>query len=287
MTPLSAQSIRDRLLERARERGDDFGLVLTQYGIERILYRLSISPYAEQFVLKGAQLLRAKTEEIYRPTRDVDLLGFGENSPEALWTVFTSLVELDVQDGLVFDLARMTTEVITEAAEYQGIRVSLQATLARARLHIQIDVGFGDQLTPAPSPIEFPTLLEMPAPALRGYALETVVAEKLQAITSLGLLNTRLKDYYDLWRISATLPVRYNELVGALVATFTARHTAIDTEPVGLSGTYGEQRERQQQWTNFLKRNMLTSADLNSVCSTILDCYRKALVQAASEQDHQ
>lgn len=287
MTPLSAQSIRDRLLERARERGDDFGHVLTQYGIERILYRLSISPYAEQFVLKGAQLLRAKTEEIYRPTRDVDLLGFGENSPEALWAVFTSLVELDVQDGLVFDLARMTTEVITEAAEYQGIRVSLQATLARARLHIQIDVGFGDQLTPAPSPIEFPTLLEMPAPALRGYALETVVAEKLQAITSLGLLNTRLKDYYDLWRIGATLPVRHDELVGALVATFTARHTAIDTEPVGLSSTYGEQRERQQQWTNFLKRNMLTSADLNSVCSTILDRYRKALVQAASEQDHQ
>lgn len=283
MTLLSAQSIRDRLLKRARERGEDFGLVLTQYGIERILYRLSVSPYADQFVLKGAQLLRARTDEVYRPTRDVDLLGFGKNSPEVLQAVFTDLARLDVQDGMVFDLARTTAVVITETAEYQGIRVGLYATLARARVQIQIDVGYGDRLTPAPSPIEFPTLLEMPAPVLRGYALETVVAEKLQAITSLGLLNTRLKDYYDLWRIGTTLPVRHDELVNALIATFTARHTAIDTEPGGLGSSYGEQHERQQQWVSFLKRNLLTAPDLAEVCREILARYREALAQAALE----
>lgn len=195
-------SIRQRLLDRARARGEDFQLVLDRFAVERLLYRLSISPHREQFLLKGAMLFAVWFDQPHRPTRDADFLGFGPAGPGRLAGIARELCTIPSDDGLLFDAASITVEPIREEASYDGLRIRLRAALGVARCHGQWDVGFGDVVTPGPVEIKYPVLLdELPAPQLRVYPRETVFAEKLEAIATLGIANSRMKDFFDLFAL--------------------------------------------------------------------------------------
>jgi hypothetical protein len=252
-------SIRQRLLNLARQRGEDFNFILTLYGLERLLYRLGQSPYRAGFVLKGAMLLRAWSVSMHRPTRDLDLLGRGEHTLARLESIFAEVWRLPVEDdGLELEPGSIRGEEIREAQEYGGVRVTMTARLASARIRIQVDVGFGDAVTPRPAELAYPTLLGGPAPVLLAYPPETVVAEKLQAVVALGLANTRMKDFYDLWILSRGFTFSGETLSRAIGATFKRRGTAVPTgEPEGLSAAFYDDPGKQRQWSAFLGRTGL------------------------------
>jgi Nucleotidyl transferase AbiEii toxin, Type IV TA system len=224
-------SVRARLLERSREERIDFQVLLTRYALERLLYRLSRSAHRNRFVLKGAMLFVTWVEASFRPTRDLDLLGYGENSPEAIGGAFRAIcAEPAEDDGVLFDVDGLNAEPIREDLEYGGVRVRTHATIAGARIPIQVDVAFGDVITPDPIEIDYPVLLDAPAPHLRAYPLETVVAEKFHVLVIGGIANSRLKDYYDLWLIAATFELERAPLAAAVRRTFARRDTAITSK---------------------------------------------------------
>lgn len=193
-------SVRARLLNRARANRIDFNLILTRYSLERLLYRLSVSPWADQFLLKGALLFDLWFDQPHRPTRDIDLLGFGSSAIDDLIEIFQQVCGQPSDDGMVFDQGSVQAARIRKEANYEGVRVTLVGTLDGARCSVQIDVGYGYAVTPAAERVQFPALLEDVAPpSLRAYPVYTVIAEKYEAIVSLGMANTRLKDYFDLW----------------------------------------------------------------------------------------
>lgn len=261
----TAASIRRKLLNLSRERGEDFQLVLTRYGLERFLYRLGRSEYFNSFVLKGAMLFVVWTEKAHRPTRDIDFLGYGEDSGEHLKSLFQQLGQVEVEpDGLEFDQASVRVEEIRENQEYRGQRVKLNASLERATIHLQIDIGFGDVITPAAEVIEYPTLLALPAPRIQAYPRDTVVAEKLQTIVSLGMINSRMKDFYDLWIISRQFPFEGGLLVDAIKATFKRRGTSIpEGTPIGLSEEFASNESSGKQWQAFLNRTDMKDDSLD------------------------
>jgi predicted nucleotidyltransferase component of viral defense system len=227
-----AASVRARLLGLARAQRLEFQSLLTRYGIERLLYRLSISTHADRFVLKGAQLLLVHAAEPHRPTKDLDLLGLGSDDTEDVAQAFTEVCAVPVaHDGLTFDAVSVRAAVIRETARYGGVRVRLMATLERARIPLQVDVGFGDVVTPATERIEFPVLLDGPAPSLQGYPLVTVVAEKLETLTQLGLATSRMKDVYDLWHILRTFELPDDHVRVAVTRTFERRGTDVEWPP--------------------------------------------------------
>jgi predicted nucleotidyltransferase component of viral defense system len=189
-------SVRQRLLNLARALGQPLELLLTRYALERLLHRLSLSPHRERFVLKGALLLTTWFDEPHRATRDLDLLGFGDPSDDALLAVFREVMTIAIDDGVGFDTAKLKIQRVREDAEYGGSRLSTTATLSGARIPIVVDVGFGDAIEPGAEDIDLPVLLDMPSPHLRAYPLETVIAEKLHAMVALGMANSRMKDYY-------------------------------------------------------------------------------------------
>lgn len=254
-----AASVRQRLLNLARQRGEDFNFVLTLYGLERLLYRLGQSPYRTGFVLKGAMLLRAWSVSVHRPTRDLDLLGRGERTLARLEHIFADVWRLPAEDdGLELEPGSIRSEEIRGGQEYGGVRVTMTARLANARIPIQVDVGFGDVVTPGPAELAYPTLLDGPAPVLLAYPPETVVAEKLQAMVALGLANTRMKDFYDLWILSRSVAFSGDTLARAIGATFARRGTAIPAgDPEGLSAAFYEDPGKQRQWSAFLGRTGL------------------------------
>ncbi len=224
-------SVRARLLGRSRVERTDFQILLTRYALERLLYRLSQSPHRDRFVLKGAMLFVTWVEDPFRPTRDLDFLGYGENSPDAIGGVFREICGQPVDDdGVEFDIGAITAVPIREDVEYGGIRVRTSATIAGARVPIQVDIGFGDAVTPGPVEIVYPPLLDAPAPRLRAYPVTTVVAEKFQALVQLGIANSRLKDFYDLWLIAQTFEFDRVSLAEAVRQTFARRETMLPTE---------------------------------------------------------
>ena len=251
-------SVRQRLLNLANESHQDFGLVLTRYGLERWLYRLSVSKHREAFVLKGALLLQLWTSESYRPTRDLDLLGRGE-SEAGYREIFAEVCSEKVEeDGLTFLVDTIRVEKIREEEEYQGVRVLLEARLANARIPLQIDVGFGDVVTPAPLELEYPTLLAFPAPKLLAYQKETVVAEKFEAIVKLGMANSRMKDFYDLWVLAERFEFEGSTVSAALQATFRRRGTALpSSRPLAFTAEFYEAPAKQTQWKAFLRKSGL------------------------------
>lgn len=186
----------------ARERGQVLDLLLTRYALERLLYRLSLSAHRNRFVLKGAMLVTTWFDDPHRPTRDLDLLGYGDPSPAAMSEVWREVCEIRVDDGITFDSDNLRVGPIREELEYGGLRVRTTATIARARIAVTIDVGFGDAVEPGIEEINLPVLLDLPAPHLRAYARETVIAEKFHAMATLGLANSRMKDFYDVWSLS-------------------------------------------------------------------------------------
>jgi hypothetical protein len=254
-----AASVRQRLLSRAREQREDFGLLLTRFGTERLLYRLGESEYGASFVLKGAMLFPLWGMDKHRPTRDADLLGFGENTEAHLMEVFQDVCRLAVEDdGLRFDPQSVQAGAIREEMEYGGIRVRLTATLDGARISLQIDVGFGDAVTPAPGEVDYPTLLDLPAPRLRVYPRETVVAEKFQAMVHLGMANSRMKDFYDIWMLARFFEFDGTILARAIERTFERRQTAIPDEvPLPLTAEFYADPAKALQWRAFLGRNDL------------------------------
>lgn len=271
MTANRAASIRARLKQHTDTAKQDFNLTLTRYGLERLLYRLSISDHAPNFLLKGALLFQLWYGQPHRPTRDADLLGFGPDDVPTLVGVFQSICRIAVDDGIVFDPASVAGTVIRKDAGYGGVRIDLRGTLDGARLALQIDIGFGDAVTPAAQPVTYPTLLEdVPAPTLRAYPKATVVAEKLHAVTILGMTNSRMKDFFDLWVLLHDDALDDAELRSAIEATFARRQTAMPTaQPIGLSDAFAEDATKQVQWRAFLKKNRLDAMDLNEVVGYI------------------
>ena len=221
-------SVRQRLANKAQETGRPFQEVLQYFAMERFLYRLSRSPHADKFVLKGALMFTAWGGLSSRPTKDIDLLARMDNTVEAVETVMREVCGQEVEaDGLVFDTESVAGEAIKEDADYPGVRVTFLVTLLNGRLSMQIDMGFGDVVTPSAAMTGYPALLDFPAPLMLGYPRETVVAEKFEAMTKLGLLNSRMKDFYDLWVLCQQFDFDGVTLATAIRRTFTHRKTAV------------------------------------------------------------
>jgi predicted nucleotidyltransferase component of viral defense system len=252
-------SIRQRLLNLSRERNEDFNLILTRYAVERFLYRLSQSKHADKFVLKGAMLTAIWMGEMHRPTRDLDLLGFGDPEAEVLKTIIAEICLVDVErDGLEYEADSVDIEEIRENQEYPGQRVKVNVKLGNAKIRIQIDVGFGDAVTPKAKIISYPVLLDFPSPRIRAYNRETQIAEKLQSMVFLGMANSRMKDFYDIYILSKTFSFDGNTLVKAIKATFKQRGTQIPEEiPIALSDEFANNTDKNTQWKAFINRNNL------------------------------
>jgi predicted nucleotidyltransferase component of viral defense system len=254
-----ARSVQVRLARHAREIGVDPNLVLTRYAVERFLYRLSRSPHAERFVLKGALLMLVWLGEGLRPTSDADLLGFGDLTEESLALIIRDVAAQAVEaDAVGFDAESVRVEPIRAEDDYGGWRATIQARVGAARITVQVDVGFGDAVTPAPQWLDYPGLLNLPRPRLRAYPRETVIAEKLHAIVRFGTRNSRLKDYFDIRALAQEGSVDARLLADAISATFERRATEVPKEvPAGLLDSFAEESGAQAQWMAFLARNRL------------------------------
>ncbi len=245
-------SVRARLLNLARERKQPHELLLTRYALERLLYRLSTTKHRDRFVLKGAMLMTTWFDEPFRPTRDLDLLGSGNSDPQAMLAVFREICALEMNDGVVFDVEGLSVDLIREELEYGGLRSKTNATIDNARVRIVIDIGFGDAVEPGATELDLPVLLDLPAPRLRAYPRETVIAEKFQAMVALGRANSRMKDLYDIWLLSRTYQFEGDALARAIAATFARRKTPVPMEPpYGLTSAFGEDAAKRQQWLSF------------------------------------
>jgi predicted nucleotidyltransferase component of viral defense system len=256
-----AASVRQRLLNLSREQREEFQGLLTRYALERLLYRLSQSEYRDTFILKGAMLFSVWGNEPHRATQDLDLLGYGSKTIPDWEQVFREICRAQVAvDGIEFKEETVRGERIKEDQEYEGVRLKLTAMLLSARIPIQIDIGFGDAISPAPVSVEFPTLLDFPAPRVRTYWRETVVAEKFQAMVMLGIANSRMKDFYDLWFLSQKFAFAGETLCEAIKATFERRQTSVPlTPPLALRAEFSEDAAKQKQWNAFIRKGKLKS----------------------------
>ena len=254
-----AASVRARLTTHAKTQGETVQFVLLRYAIERLLYRLSQSAYADRFILKGAMLFSVWADVPYRATGDLDLLGIGDSTAARLVQTFRAVCETAVPpDGVEFLADSVRADQVREHDAYQGVRVMLEARLAGARLSVQIDVGFGDVIVPPAPHIAYPTLLEFPAPQLRAYPRETVVAEKFQTLVRFAALTSRMKDVYDLWALATLFGFEGRVLAEAIRATFTRRQTPVPQEtPVALTPAFAADPTKQAQWSGFLRRTAM------------------------------
>jgi hypothetical protein len=257
-----AASVRARLTQLPARRGYDFQQVLTSYAIERLLFRLSVSQHAGSFVLKGATLFTLWEGFPHRQTRDLDLLGFGENSIERLVTVFRQVCAVSAgDDGLVF--GKISGEPIRALQEYGGIRLHVSVVLERAVIPLGVDIGFGDQITPPPKEVEFPTLLDFPKPKLRAYPVETVVAEKFEAMVRLDMANSRMKDFYDLSYLAHTMAFDGDRLCAAIQATFNRRSSVLPQNlPVALTNEFAANPTKLTQWRAFCRKDTRTKTEV-------------------------
>ncbi len=267
-----AASVRQRLLNIARETGRPFQEVLQYFAMERFLYRLSQSSHSERFILKGALMLLVWRAPESRPTRDIDFLARMDNSVDAIVAVIREVCRQPVEpDGLEFDVDSLEGRAIKEDADYSGVRVTFRAFLQNARVPMQIDMGFGDVVVPEAAMADYPTILQLDAPRLRSYPRETVVAEKFEAMVKLGQLNSRMKDFFDLWLLSRQFEFDGPTLATAVTRTFENRRTAITDQPVALTPSFANDSVKQTQWYGFLRKSRLDMAppDLGEVIDEI------------------
>lgn len=274
-----AASVRARLLNVARQTNQPFDVLLTRFAHERLLYRLSLSPHADRFVLKGAMLLTTWLGETARGTRDLDLLGFGDPSEQRILGIFHEILAITKEDGVAFDPDTLQVRRIREELEYGGIRLRASASISGARIAVVVDVGFGDSVEPGLEVIDYPGLLDFPTPRLRAYAPETVIAEKFQAMVALGHANSRMKDFYDVWVLIKTFEFAQDRLARAIAATFARRQTAIPAGPPdALTAEFADDPLKQRQWTAFI-------ADIDSAprrFATVVEEIAPFLIDAAS-----
>lgn len=257
----NAVSIHQRLLNKAAAENRTFNEMLQYYAIERFLYRLGESPHCNQFVLKGSLVFLAWQAPLTRPTRDMDFLGFTSNSVENLIGIVQGVCNQPVDpDGLIFDPASVQGEIIKEEPDYEGVRVSFLGFLGKAKIHLRLDVGFADIVTPEPEALEFPIILDnINKPCIRAYPPETVIAEKFQAMITLGMINSRMKDFYDLWFMAQSMEFDFHLLREAVFNTFERRKTTIPGEtPTAFSNEFADQK--QVMWSGFLKKNQIDAA---------------------------
>jgi len=268
-----AASVHARLLARAKRRDEDFNLTLTRYAVERFLYRLSVTEARDHYWLKGALLFDLWFDVPHRPTRDADFLGFGPADADSLRKSLVAICNVVGADGMAFDGGSMVIEAIREDARYGGLRVKLTGWLGKARCPVQLDIGYGDAVVPGPEEIVYPTLLEgMPAPRLRAYPRAAVIAEKIEAIVSFGMANSRMKDYFDLRALANEGATDASQLAQALAATFERRGTPLpDETPLGLSDEFATDATRIAQWKAFLGKNRLDAPVLTEVVAEIRD----------------
>ncbi|MEM6559788.1 MAG: nucleotidyl transferase AbiEii/AbiGii toxin family protein [Myxococcota bacterium] len=272
-----AASVRARLLNIARENGEDYNRILLRYVQERLLYRLSQSAHARDFILKGAALFSLWDGQPHRPTKDTDFLGFGEPDPVKVRDVFRAIAAVPCpQDGLVFDPDGIEAAPIREQALYDGIRVTIPVSLGTFTTRTQVDIGFGDATVPEPVDAEFPTLLDLPAPRIRAYRPETAIAEKLEAIVSLGMTNSRVKDFYDLSVLLKRSDFDPHQLSQAVRATFARRGTALPSgRPLGLSHAFATDPRHLAQWRAFVGRLENDEAgELGEIVQQIWEAFR-------------
>jgi hypothetical protein len=286
-----AHSIHQRLVQLSHTRKEDPNHILTRYAIERLLYRLSLSPYADRFILKGAMLFAFWTDKPYRPTRDLDLLGIGDSSDSELTKSFRKIIGTTVTpDGLVYDADSVSIEDIRDSQEYPGKRVKLTAHLGNARLNLQIDIGFGDSVSPKPLDIDFPSLLDLPHPHIRAYPVETVIAEKTQAIVVFDMTISRMKDFCDLWVISRDFTLDGPSLINAFMATFNRRKTELPTAlPSPFTDAFANDPDKIALWSAFIKRARLDAvpSSLNQVIHDLAAFLWPPLQAAATQASFQ
>lgn len=280
-------SVRARLLRLARVRGEDFQLVLTRYANERLLYRLASSPHVSRFVLKGAALFTVWTGKPHRATRDLDLLGFGDPDEARIRSVFAELLGLVVvDDGVIFDADTLRVGPIREDQEYGGVRVEIVARVTRAQIRLQIDIGFGDAITPKAGSLEFPPLLDFPAPRLLAYPPETVVAEKLEAMVHLGLANSRMKDFYDLVILSRMFEFDGDLLTRAIRATFERRKTLLPMGlPVALTPAFADDAAKHTQWSGFARKSAARDVESLPAAVSAIVAFAEGPLAAAARAD--
>lgn len=267
----SAASVRQRLLNHAKKSGENFNLLLIRFANERWLYRLSVSDYKDRFLLKGASLFTLWFNVPHRPTRDIDLLGFGSKEIADVEKIFREICDIESADGLVFKSEMVKGTEIKEGQEYQGVRVTFLAFLGNARINLQVDVGFGDAVTPRAETAAFPTVLDFPAPELKAYPKETVVAEKFEAMVKLGMTNSRMKDFWDLQVMIGEFEFDSVTLQKAIRATFERRRSPLPKIlPLALSEEFSSDPGKQTQWKAFLRKNNLDDTkDLASVIDSL------------------
>jgi predicted nucleotidyltransferase component of viral defense system len=281
-------SVGDRLRAIAKKQGEQLQNVLNRYGLERWLYRLSQSPHRERFVLKGAMLFTLWSKEPHRKTRDLDLLGFGAKSLLEWEQVFRQVCLVEVEpDGLEMLADSVRSGIIRVEEEYAGTRIKLMAMLGKARIPLQIDVGFGDAVTPAPQELSFPTMLDFPAPSLRAYRPETVIAEKFHAMVDLGLRNTRMKDFYDVWKLSQQFEFDGGTMVEAIQATFSRRQTPLPSgTPLALSDKFASDSLKISQWKAFLRKSALKDKEMKLAdIVSLLERFLLPVLDAAQSGD--
>lgn len=274
-----AHSVSARLLQIAKARDEDFHFILVRYGSERLLYRIGVHPVLRTFLLKGASLFLVWEGTWFRTTRDIDLLGFGSSDMEQIRRSFQELCSMDtsITDGLVFDGESLAVTRIKEDQFYEGVRIRLFCNLEKTRIPLQVDIGFGDAVTPKAKVIEYPCLLDAPVPKLNAYPIETVVSEKFLAIATLGMSNSRMKDYFDLAIIGRRFPLNAAMCAKAIRNTCHARRIDIPKElPIGLTQHFSSDPDKIRQWNAFTNRSGLAIqvGDLASVVQevrTLLD----------------
>lgn len=247
-----AASVKARLLNEARSRNRSFNEILQHYAMERFLFRMGQSHHARDYILKGALMLRARGAELSRPTMDIDLLGRSSNDHATLSKFVEDCAAIQVPDGIVFDPASITLQDIVEDADYHGVRIRFAAHLGSARIRMQIDVGFGDKVTPRPRMLDFPQILDFGVPRVRACPPETAIAEKLQVMVSREAVNSRMKDFYDIYLMREHLDFRGPVLVKAVRSTFTTRHVDLPPEtPLSLSPAFVKVPGKPEQWSAF------------------------------------
>ncbi len=262
------KNIADSVLARLRNFSKAYGLVYNQvlmrYVLERMFYRIGVSRYAGRMILKGGNLFVCWQEGFdFRPTMDADMLFRGTGTPERLKEVFAEICTIQsVDDGLRFDMASLATRPILEEAEYGGVHVTIKAYIGRTVIAVQIDVGVGDAVTPVARRAKYPALLDFPAPELRMYPPETVVAEKFEALVKRGMANSRMKDFYDIWKIKSLFNFDSRMLKSAIVKTFERRKRALPLEcPIALTERFANDSLKQKQWQAFLRKSRLSVGD--------------------------
>jgi len=262
-------SVKARLLNLAKNQHIDFDSFLLRYMQERFLYRLSLSKYADQFILKGGLLLLCLDMPHTRPTIDIDFLAQRiKNKTDELKRVFKEILHIESDDGILFESNSVQAEEIKEGAEYQGVRLKIKGGLGKAYKVLQIDIGFGDVITPHAMDMDFPTILDDQSPKIKAYSIESVIAEKFEAMVKLSVVNSRMKDFYDVYSLLVEGNFSKEILKEAIVSTFKRRETILSSDTAIFHEEFYEDADRGRQWKAYLRK--LREKDMNENFSEIM-----------------